>query len=78
MGQAEPIGDLLDALGVRHSPEEGELVEGAVVLLKTVGADGRVGLRVAYSDGISWIERIGMLRVGMVVDESDLSGDGED
>jgi hypothetical protein len=59
---AEPIGNLLDSLGVAHTPEDGEMVSDALVLLKVVDAEGYVSLRVAWSDGMSWIERLGMLR----------------
>ena len=57
-----PIGDLLNSLGVVHSPDDGELIAGAVVLLKVVSSDGEVVLRSCSSDGMSWIERLGMLR----------------
>jgi len=60
---AEPIGNLLDSLGIEHSPEEGELVAGAIVLLKVIDPEGRTALRLAWSDGLSWIERCGMFRV---------------
>ena len=53
---------MLDALGVTHTPNDGEIVTDAVVALKVVDADGRVSLRLAWSDGMSWIERLGMLR----------------
>lgn len=62
MSEAQPVGDLLDSLGVKHSPNEGEIISDAVVLMKVIDADGRVSLRTAWSDGMSWIERIGMLR----------------
>lgn len=59
---AEPLGDLIDSLGITHTPEDGELVAAAVVMLKTIDTEGRVALRLAWSDGMSWIERLGMLR----------------
>jgi len=36
----EPIGNLLDGLGLDLDLDEGELVAGAIVLLKTVDEDG--------------------------------------
>lgn len=59
---AELVGNLLDSLGIEHHPEPGELVASAVVLLKVIDAEGDVSLRTLCSDGLSWIERIGMLR----------------
>ena len=64
----EPIGNLIDSLGVTREPVDGELIAGAVVLLKTVDADGDVGLSIAWSDGMSWIERVGMLHVAREVE----------
>jgi hypothetical protein len=61
-GDMEPIGNLLDALGIMHTPDDGELVASAVVLLKVLDNDGDVSLRIVCSDGLSWIERLGMLR----------------
>ena len=58
-----PCGDLLDSLGVRHNPAPGEMVTDALVIMKVVTEDGRVILRHCYSEGMSWIERVGMLRI---------------
>lgn len=70
--EAHPIGDVIDALGIRAALSEGELVSGAIVLLKVIDTDGDVRLSVLHSDGIGWIERAGMLRVGELI-ESDIS-----
>ncbi len=67
------LGSLIDALGVEQTIKEGELVAGAVVLLKVVTADGEVLLRSAWSDGISWVERVGMLRAA---ERTELPPDG--
>lgn len=68
---SEPLGGLIDSLGVKHSPEEGEFVTDAIVILKTIDPKGRVGLRMAYSDGMSWLERIGMLRATEILERPD-------
>ena len=68
MPEPEPIGNLLDSLGVQHRPEPGELVASAVVLLKVIGPDNEVSLRTSASDGLSWIERVGMLRAAEQVE----------
>lgn len=60
---SEPIGDLLNALGVAYQPQDGDLVVSALVLMKVVDEDGNVSLRTAWSEGLSWIEHVGMLHV---------------
>ena len=67
---SEPIGNLLDSLGVEVTRDEGDLFAGAVVLLKVVDADGGVTLRTCASPGLSWIERVGMFRAA---EQSDLN-----
>lgn len=74
---SEPIGNLLDSLGVDLDLDVGELVAGAVVLLKTVDEDGEVGLRIRWSDHLGYLERIGMLTAGRIV-ETDNLGNTED
>ena len=71
--QHEPMGGIIDALGVSHTPRPGDLVAGAVVLLKIVDADGGVSMRHAWSDGMSWIERMGMYRVALSLEEAELA-----
>lgn len=73
---SEPIGNLLDSLGVQHCPTDGELVSAAVVLLKVIDDDGRVSMRMAWSDGMSWIERLGMLAAATAT-ETPGEGDAE-
>lgn len=73
-GDGQPIGHVLDGLGIRASLADGELVESAMVLLKIVQADGDTRLTLASSDGLGWIERCGMLRVAELI-ESDVTSD---
>lgn len=61
--EEKPIGELLDALGVTAAIEPDTLVSGAVVLLKTVLANGNVRLSLCHSEGLSWIERAGMVHL---------------
>jgi hypothetical protein len=65
VSSTRPIGDVLDGLGIEATLDEtkGELAAGAIVLLKVIDADGDVRLSLAYSDGLSWIERTGMIHV---------------
>lgn len=69
MADAQPLGRLVDALGVEHRPEEGELVLGAVVLLKVMEADGEITMRSAWSPGLSWMERVGMQHAAAQADQ---------
>ncbi|WP_300680737.1 hypothetical protein [Nocardioides sp.] len=66
-----PMGQLIDSLGVTHEPADGELISDVVVLLKVITPDGRVCLRQAWSEGMSWIERIGMLRAAELSEHGD-------
>lgn len=70
------IGSTLDNLGVTHTPAEGEFITDALVLLKVVDSEGGVSLRFAWSDGMSWIERLGMLRAADTIETNDLSDGG--
>ena len=75
---SEPIGDLLNSLGIDLDLDDGELVAGALVLLKTVDEDGDVGLRIRWSDGLGYLERIGMLTAGRVIETDNLGQAEED
>lgn len=57
-----PLGKTMDDLGVSHATESGDTVRGAMVLLQVVDKDGCVALDAEWSPGLSWLERIGMLR----------------
>ena len=71
--ETRPIGDVLDALGITATLDPGELVAGAVVLLKVVQKDGLTRLSLAYSDGLGWIERTGMLHVAEHIETTSAS-----
>ena len=59
------IGELLDSLGFKVDLEEGELVNGVVVLLETVDKDGETNLQILESDTTNWIKQIGMLQASL-------------
>ena len=71
--QEQGLGHLIDALGVTHEVGADEKVCGAVVLLTVEEPDGHLSLRCAWSDGMSWIERIGLLRAA---ERAELPADG--
>jgi hypothetical protein len=60
----QKLGEILDGLGVSIDLDEGDLVSSAVVLCKVIKADGTVTLGYAQSDGMCWIEAVGMLTAG--------------
>ncbi len=72
---AAAIGDRLDGLGVVTTLDQGDLVAGAVVLLKVVDEDGGVRLHSCWSAGMSWIERLGMLTAAAAEDTPPFEGD---
>lgn len=63
MSGRQPIGHTIDALGVRHTPADGELIDAAFVILHVVGPDGRTAVRTAWSEGVSWVTRRGLIEV---------------
>jgi hypothetical protein len=63
-----PIGIIIDGLGCSASLEEHDLIADAVVIMKVIEPDGSVRLSIAWSDGMSWIERLGMLRAAEHID----------
>ena len=71
--EQQALGELIDSLGVQQRLDPDEQVCGAVVLLTVEEPDGRVSLRCAWSEGMTWIERIGLLRAA---ERAELPGDG--
>lgn len=66
-----PLGDTLNSLAMTHDLDDGELVAGAITILKIIDADGDVLLRFITSDGLAVFERIGMLRTAEAVELRD-------
>lgn len=62
------LGQIIDGLGCEATISEGDLVADAVVVLKVVETDGSVRLSIGWSDNMSWIERLGMLRAAERMD----------
>ena len=60
---SHPIGDTLDKLGVTLSRDDSDLITDALVICKVMNEDGDVRLAVAWSTGMSWIERAGMTAI---------------
>ena len=69
----QPVGQLIDSLGVTSTIAPDDLPVAALVLLKVVDADGGVRLILAYSDGMDWITRLGMLTAATASETPDPS-----
>jgi hypothetical protein len=57
----QPIGPILNGLGMNLDLDDGDLVASAFVIAKVVDKDGDVSLALASSEGLSWIEQNGLL-----------------
>ena len=74
----QKIGRILDNLGVELDLGEGDLIASALVLTKIIKPDGTVTLGYAQSDGMCWIEGIGMLTAGCDIVRQGYADDDED
>jgi hypothetical protein len=60
----QPIGDRLDAMGIRAEIEDSDLIASAVVILAILSeGDSTPQLYIANSDGMGWIEQAGLVRL---------------
>lgn len=57
----QPAGPVLDGLGVTLELEAGDLVASALVLAKVVTANGQTQLLIADSEGMSWLDQLGLV-----------------
>ena len=69
----QALGELINSMGAQLRIDPDEQICGAVVLLTVEEPDGHISLRCAWSDGMSWIERIGLLRAA---ERAELPADG--
>lgn len=69
MAEPKPIGDLLDTLGVTATLDEGDLINSAVVILSVQGEAG-TEMSLAWSDGLDWITRRGLLEEARDIERS--------
>ncbi|MGX6605645.1 hypothetical protein ACWKSP_26455 [Micromonosporaceae bacterium Da 78-11] len=66
----QPIGPILDGLGVTIDLPDSALVESAVVLAKVVHADGSVAVALSDSAGMSWLEQLALIAAAkQIVDD---------
>jgi hypothetical protein len=52
---------IIAAQGVDLDLEEGDLVAGVVVIAKVVTADGGVTVNLGSSEGMTWLDQLGLL-----------------
>ena len=71
--QDQGLGRLIDSMGITHEVRPGEKVSGAVVLLTVEEPDGHMSRRCAWSEGMTWVERLGLLRAA---ERAELPDDG--
>lgn len=57
----QQAGPILDGLGITLSLEDGDLIASALVLAKVVKADGQVALLIEDSEGMSWLDQLGLV-----------------
>ncbi|WP_328439363.1 hypothetical protein OHA71_23785 [Streptomyces sp. NBC_00444] len=66
----QPIGQIVDALGVQVDLDEGDLPTDAFVILKIVKADGAVSLLNGRSESLDWITALGMTTAAQEIENS--------
>ena len=60
----QAIGDTLDAMGMRLDLDDGDLISSAVLVAAIlVPGDDNPRLTIASTDGMSWINQAGLLRL---------------
>lgn len=69
---AQPIGQLLDSLGVAADLDEGDMATDAHVILKVVKANGDVAIVKATSESLDWITALGMLTASQEIEAGSL------
>jgi hypothetical protein len=57
----QPIGPILDGLGITIDVDQGDLIETALVISKCILADGHVTVCLSDSAGMSWLEQLGLI-----------------
>lgn len=61
--ETQPVGPILDARGVAVTLPDGHLVGDAVVLMRVLSDDGSTYVKQAWTEGMDWISRRGLIEV---------------
>lgn len=70
MSADRTIGSVIDALGVTPTLRDSDLVTDVVVIVRVTEEDGSERLSTAWSAGLSWVTRSGMLHNARLADDS--------
>ena len=57
----QPAGPIVDGLGIVFDLNDGDLIASAIVIAKVVTAEGQATLLIADSEGMSWIDQLGLV-----------------
>lgn len=74
----QPVGQMLDALGLAADIDEDDMVADAVVVLKVVQADGSIALAIGTTDSRDWISQRGLLHSALELANGQYSRTGDD
>lgn len=66
----QPLGQIIDALGVQGDLDEGDLPTDAFVILKIVKADGSVSMVHRRSEALDWITALGMITAAQHIENT--------
>jgi hypothetical protein len=72
------MGTSLDHLGIEVALEEGDLIASAVLISKIIKPDGTVAIAISDSDGMSWVEQLGLLAAAKEIIRSTSQFDEDD
>ena len=71
-------GPILDGLGVTLDLSDGDLIASAMVIAKVVTKDGEVTLLLADSEGMSWLDQLGLVTAATDLIRSPYASRAED
>lgn len=72
------MGTDLNHLGLDVELDEGDLIASAVLITKVVKADGSVAVAISDSEGVSWVEQLGLLTAATEIIRSTSRFEGDD
>lgn len=72
------IGDQIDGSGVDMTINDGDLVSDFLVIARVSLADGRETIRSAWSDGLGWVVRRGMVESALDAERMDVTASDQE